>query len=97
MTTTPAPLTFEAPPDPTDATPTRDEIAAALAARPGAWAVVARPDRAARADAMASRVNGGREYGPGHEARVVKIGPEFRVYARNFTPDDAGYDDRDIA
>ncbi len=76
-------LTFETPPkhdDPT--TPSREQIAEALTARPGEWAVVARHDRAARASAHGDRINTGTEYGAGFKAVVRRVGNEHRVYAR---------------
>lgn len=76
-------LTFETPPTKDDpSTPTRDDVAAALTARTGEWAVVGRVDRAARAEAMAERITSGREYGPGFTALVRRVGNEHRVYAR---------------
>lgn len=75
-------LTFEEPPANTDRTLTREDIAAELTARRGQWAVVARPDRMARAEALAERINGGKEYGQGFAATIRKIGGEIRVYAQ---------------
>lgn len=76
-------LSWETPPRGDDASvPSRDEIGAALAARRGQWAIVARHDRAARAAAHADRVNEGREYGGGFDAVVRRVGNEHRVYAR---------------
>lgn len=80
--TTPA-VTFENPPArDIDTMPSRQEIAAALADRPGDWAIVARVDRMPRAIAMSDRIREGREYGAGYAAVVRKIGAEIRVYAR---------------
>lgn len=75
-------LTFEEPPANTDRVMSREDIAAELAARDGEWAVVARPDRMARAEALADRINSGREYGKGYAATIRKIGGEIRVYAQ---------------
>lgn len=82
-------LTWEAPPMSTEHVPTREDIAFTLhelrnltAQAQGAWAVVARPDRMARAEQMAERINSGREYGSGYQAVVRKLGAEIRVYAR---------------
>ena len=61
---------------------TREQIGAELAANPREWAVVARHDRAARAETHAARIESGREYGQGFEARYVQVGNEHRVYAR---------------
>lgn len=76
-------LTFETPPKSLRVL-TRDETAAELQARPREWAVVSRPDRVARAQSTADRINDGREYGAGYEARVVAAGDrsDVRVYAR---------------
>jgi len=77
------PLTWEQPPEGHDpAVMSKAEIAMVLAMRPGEWAVVARHDRAARAEAHAARIVDGREYGAGFEARYVQVGSEHRVYAR---------------
>jgi hypothetical protein len=77
-------LTFEDPPTNESLVMTRAEVAAALSRRPGRWAVVGRPDRVARAEAHADRINAGREYGPGFEATVRAAGDrsDVRVYAR---------------
>lgn len=75
-------LTFEDPPPNTDHTLTREEIGRELASRPGEWAVVARPDRIARAEALIDRIVAGTEYGSGFEATIRKLGGEIRVYAR---------------
>lgn len=78
-------LTFEDPPAPGEmALLSRDEIAGALTRRPGKWAVVSRPDRVARAELTAERINSGREYGAGFEACVRAAGDraDVRVYAR---------------
>jgi hypothetical protein len=76
-------LTFEDPPENAPVM-SREEIAAVLAARPGEWAVVSRPDRVARAELTAGRINAGREYGPGFESTVRAAGDraDVRVYAR---------------
>lgn len=74
-------LTFETPPTSTEYVPTRDDIAFTLRSRPRAWAVVARPDRLARAESLAKRISEGREYGPGFTSCIVKLGAEIRVYA----------------
>lgn len=71
-------LTWEDPPAPSEKAPRLAEVVAALRARPGVWAVVARPDRAARASLTADAYR--RE--DGLEVRLVKVGPEHRVYAR---------------
>lgn len=77
------PLTWEQPPEDHDPTVmSKNEIAAELAVRPGEWAVVARHDRAARAEAHAARIREGKEYGAGFEARYVQVSSEHRVYAR---------------
>jgi hypothetical protein len=78
-------LTFENPPAQKNmGLLTREEIAAELEARPGEWAVVSRPDRVARGESTAERINDGREYGPGYEATVRYAGDraDVRVYAR---------------
>jgi hypothetical protein len=75
-------LTFEYPPPSTEHVMTKEEIAAELTEQAGEWAVVARPDRWARATGMSERINDGREYGDGFAAVVVKVGAEIRVYAR---------------
>ena len=76
-------LTFENPPVGLRIL-SREETAEELRARPGEWAVVSRPDRVARAETTAERINAGREYGEGFEARVVAAGDraDVRVYAR---------------
>lgn len=61
---------------------TREEIGAELSGNVGQWAVVARHDRAARAETHVGRILSGREYGQGFEARYVQVGNEHRVYAR---------------
>jgi hypothetical protein len=76
-------LSFEDPPGMDDASvPTREEIGAALTVKRGHWAIVARHDRAARAESHAERINAGREYGAGFDALVRRVGNEHRVYAR---------------
>jgi hypothetical protein len=76
-------LTFETLPAQNDPTVlTKAEIAEQLARVVDCWAIVARHDRYARAEAHAARVNDGREYGEGFEAEVRQIGSEHRVYAR---------------
>jgi hypothetical protein len=76
-------LTFESLPAQSDPTVlTKTEIAAQLAQSWACYAIVARHDRYARAEAHAARINDGREYGPGYEAEVRQIGSEHRVYAR---------------
>lgn len=62
--------------------PTANDIASSLARRPGKWAIVAFCDRAARATAMADRINSGREYGAGYDAVARRVGNQHRVYAR---------------
>lgn len=76
-------LTFEEPPKSLRIL-SREETAEELRSRPGKWAVVSRPDRVARAESTAERINSGREYGPGFEACVVAAGDraDVRVYAR---------------
>jgi hypothetical protein len=79
----PAALTFEEPPATDSPTlPTREEIRAALDARPGEWAVVSRHDRAARAAGHVERIMSGREYGAGYVALARRVGNEHRVYAQ---------------
>lgn len=86
-------LAWEAPPvTHQPQVPTREEVKAALAARPGQPVIVARHDRAARAQAMVSRIRGGQEYGPGHLAVYRQVGSEHRVYAM-FAPH-AGLDEQ---
>lgn len=63
-------------------TPDRDALGAALAKKPGRWAIVGRHDRAARAATHAERIESGREYGNGFESAVRRVGNEHRVYAR---------------
>jgi hypothetical protein len=76
-------LTFANPPSFDDpSVPTRDEIAAALTANAGQFAIVARHDRSARAATHAERIESGKEYGSGFEAVARQVGPEHRVYAR---------------
>lgn len=77
-------LTFEQPPTNESLVMSREDIGAELASRPGEWAVVSRPDRVARGEATAQRINEGREYGPGFEATVRAAGDrsDVRVYAR---------------
>lgn len=77
-------LTFEDPPKNEDLITTRESIAEELRERPGDWAVVSRPDRVARAELTAARINDGREYGDGFEATVRAAGDrsDVRVYAR---------------
>lgn len=77
-------LTFENPPKNEDLITTRESIAEELRARKGEWAVVSRPDRVARAELTAARINDGREYGDGFEATVRAAGDrsDVRVYAR---------------
>lgn len=75
-------LTWEDPKPSTEHVLTREDIVRELSARPGQWAVVARPDRMARAESLAERINGGREYGAGFGAVVRKYGAEIRVYAQ---------------
>ena len=76
-------LTFEEPPvEDVDHVLTREDIARELNARPGQWAIVARPDRMARAETIIERIWSGREYGPGYAALVRKVGGEIRVYAQ---------------
>ena len=75
-------LTWETPPADSERKITRTEIAETLTSRPNAWAIVARPDRRDRADALVKRITVGSEYGSNFEACAVKIGGEFRVYAR---------------
>lgn len=73
-------ITWEAPPTQTPELavgPSPAQILAALDSRPGEWAVVARPDRASRAERVRDRLDA-----DGYEAVVVKVGPEHRVYAR---------------
>ncbi|MDB5253900.1 MAG: hypothetical protein JWP27_3069 [Flaviaesturariibacter sp.] len=73
-------ITWETPPAQTPALskgPNPAQVFAALDAHPGQWAVVARPDRASRAETVVTRFAD-----LGYEARVVKVGPEHRVYAR---------------
>jgi hypothetical protein len=75
-------LTWEHPPFKDDPTvPTREQIGAALAERPGQYAIVARHDRAARAQAHVERIRSGREYGEGFQALPRRVGNEHRVYA----------------
>ena len=76
-------LQFEAPPEADIAAPTTTEIAEALAAHTGEWAVVYRADRLARAERHAESIRSGLLFGPGHEAAVRKVGAECRVYARS--------------
>jgi hypothetical protein len=75
-------LTFEEPRPNSDRVLTREDIARELTERRGAWAVVARPDRMARAETLAERINTGKEYGQGFAATVRKYGAEIRVYAQ---------------
>lgn len=77
-------LTFEQPPTNESLVMSREDVAAELSSRPGEWAVVSRPDRVARAEATAERINDGREYGAGFEAMVRAAGDrsDVRVYAR---------------
>jgi hypothetical protein len=75
-------LTFEKPPMRDDpSVMTKAEIAAELTLAAGDFAIVARCDRAARAEAQVQRVNDGREYGPGFRAVYRQVGSEHRVYA----------------
>lgn len=75
-------IQFDTPPATDQPAPTTAEIAQQLAENPGSWAIVARADRLARAEAMAARITSGTEYGQGHDALVRKVGGEVRVYAR---------------
>jgi hypothetical protein len=61
--------------------PTPAEIGAELKANGGAWAVVYRADRLARAETFAARVNDGKTYGKGYDAVVRKVGAECQVWA----------------
>ncbi|MEU4220364.1 hypothetical protein [Actinoplanes sp. NPDC026623] len=75
-------LTWERVPAQSDPTvPTKTQLAAALTARRGQSAIVARHDRVARAAAQVERINDGREFGTGFEAIARQIGSEHRVYA----------------
>lgn len=79
----PTRVEWQDPPADDDASlPTREALAAALRKRPGKWAIVARVDRAARAESTRDRIESGREYGPGFEAVIRRVGNEHRVYAR---------------
>ncbi len=62
--------------------PGRELIGAALAKRPGRYAIVGRHDRITRAETHAARIESGREYGSGYSATVRRVGNEHRVYAR---------------
>jgi hypothetical protein len=77
-------LTFENPPKNESLVMTREQVAEELRERKGEWAVVSRPDRVARADGTAERINDGREFGDGFEAAVRAAGDrsDVRVYAR---------------
>lgn len=75
-------LTFSTLPATDEAAPTTAETRAALVANPGAWAVVLRADRAARAETYRDAVNDGTKFGPGFRAEIRKEGPVFRVFAR---------------
>lgn len=77
-------LTFEDPPSNRSLVMSREDIARELQSRPGQWAVVNRPDRVARAESTAERINAGREFGDGFEATVRAAGDrsDVRVYAR---------------
>jgi len=57
-------------------------IGEALELRPGTWAIVMRPDRWSRAESVVKRITDGREWGPGYEATIRKVGGQIRVYAR---------------
>jgi hypothetical protein len=75
-------VTWEEPPDADmPDVPTREQIAAALSRRAGRWAIVARHDRAARAEAHVQRIVAGREFGAGFEAVHRRVANEHRVYA----------------
>lgn len=69
------------PADHDPAKPSTDDVAAALVANPGQYAIVARHDRAARAQSMADSINGGRYFGSGFTAEYRQVGSEHRVYA----------------
>lgn len=76
-------VNWEKPPRAHDAyVQTRDEVAKELEANPKEWAVVARHDRAARAEVHVERIESGKEYGAGFEAVYRQVGREHRVYAR---------------
>lgn len=77
-------IVFEAPPTPDAPAPTREDIRAALVARPGEWAIVFRADRLARCEDHAARIVSGDTYGPGFEAVARSSGSraDARVYAR---------------
>lgn len=65
---------------------TREEIGKELFANRGRWAIVARPDRRTRADALVERINSGREYGPEVIALCRNLSGEIRVYAMAVRP-----------
>lgn len=79
---TAARLTWEPlPPESDPSVLSKDQIAAELTQHPGRSAIIARHDRAARAASHAERINDGREFGPGFQAKAMQIGSEHRVYA----------------
>lgn len=77
-------LTFENPPTNESLIMSREQVGAELRAHRLAWAVVSRPDRVARGESTAARINAGQEYGTGFEATVRAAGDrsDVRVYAR---------------
>lgn len=76
-------VSWEKPPARHDVTvPTREGIGKELDANPGQWALVARHDRAVRAEGQVARIESGREFGAGFQAVYRQVGNEHRVYAR---------------
>lgn len=74
-------LTFGPLPTTDEAAPTVAEMRALLVAHQGAWAVVLRADRLARAETFRDAVNSGAKFGAGFTAAIRKEGPVFRVFA----------------